>query len=384
MKVVFLSNFYNHHQSELCEQLHKQTGGDFYFIQYRKMSEERGKLGWGQQEVPSYVVNAFGDEQQAKYAQTLINEADVLILGADEKKVEQRLIDGKLTFKYTERIYKEQNSVLRRIVHSIRYRIEFCRYKNFYLLCAGAYVSMDFWRNGVFHNKAYKWGYFPAVKRYERIKAIVEKKERNSILWVGRFIEYKHPEIVVEIAKKLKNEGVDFHIRMIGIGELEEKIRSNILDEGLQGEITMCGAMSPDEVRSYMEKSSIFLFTSDFGEGWGAVLNESMNSGCAVVASHAIGAAPYLVRDGINGCLYRNGNYESLYNKVVTLLKNKEYCSQLGLKAYDTITNEWNAEIAAKRFIQLSKSLLVKGCRPINFEKGICSSAERMANDWYE
>lgn len=51
--------------------------------------------------------------------------------------------------------------------------------------------------------------------------------------------------------------------------------------------------MKASEVRSYMEKADIYLFTSDFNEGWGAVLNESMNSGCAVVASHAIGSVPF-------------------------------------------------------------------------------------------
>ncbi len=53
----------------------------------------------------------------------------------------------------------------------------------------------------------------------------------------------------------------------------------------------MLGAMSPDKVRAYMERADVFLFTSDFNEGWGAVLNESMNSGCAVVASHAMVSA---------------------------------------------------------------------------------------------
>ena len=42
-------------------------------------------------------------------------------------------------------------------------------------------------------------------------------------------------------------------------------------------------------------------------EGWGAVVNEAMNSGCAVVADHMIGAAPWLIRQGENG---RTGSAE--------------------------------------------------------------------------
>ena len=47
-----------------------------------------------------------------------------------------------------------------------------------------------------------------------------------------------------------------------------------------------------------MEKSHIHLFTSNHLEGWGAVVNEAMNSGCAVVANREAGAVPYLIEHG--------------------------------------------------------------------------------------
>ena len=64
---------------------------------------------------------------------------------------------------------------------------------------------------------------------------------------------------------------------------------------GLQNRIQILPPMPPEAVRRRMEQANLFLLTSDFQEGWGAVLNEAMNSGCAVVASHAAGAAPYLL-----------------------------------------------------------------------------------------
>ena len=87
----------------------------------------------------------------------------------------------------------------------------------------------------------------------------------------------------------------------------------------------MLGAMPPEEVRRHMEKADIYLFTSDFNEGWGAVLNESMNSGCAVVASHAIGSVPFLIKNGENGLIYENGNQLDLEKQVLRLL---EVCLQ--------------------------------------------------------
>ena len=90
-----------------------------------------------------------------------------------------------------------------------------------------------------------------------------------------------------------------------------------IRSKGVEDCVEMLGAMSPDEVRAYMERADVFLFTSDFNEGWGAVLNESMNSGCAVVASHAIGSVPFLIKDGVNGLIYENGNQKHFENRSV-------------------------------------------------------------------
>ena len=156
-----------------------------------------------------------------------------------------------------------------------------------------------------------------------------------------------------------------------------------ICEEGLSDCVELLGAMKPEQVRAHMEKSSVFLFTSDFEEGWGAVLNEAMNSGCAVIASHAIGAAPYLVKDGENGLLYRNGDMEDLYCKVVDLLTNPERQRQLGEKAYYTMVSCWNPQEAARRLIKLAQSICSGDSKPEIFQEGPGSRAPILKNDWY-
>ncbi len=102
-----------------------------------------------------------------------------------------------------------------------------------------------------------------------------------------------------------------------------------------------------------MEKSDIYLVTSDRQEGWGAVVNEAMNSGCAVVANHMIGAVPFLIKHGKNGLIYQDGRKEALFRLTCQLLQDRDYCRRLGEAALDTITKEWNAENAAERLCGL-------------------------------
>ena len=253
------------------------------------------------------------------------------------------------------------------------------------MLCASAYTSADYNKLFAYKNKCYKWGYFPPFIHQDldelfRLKNSSDSKV--SLLWAGRLIDWKHPELAVYVAAELKKLGYEFELNIIGSGELENELAQMIENNRLGDAVHMLGSTPPENVRKYMEYSDIFLFTSDFNEGWGAVLNEAMNSGCAVVACHAIGSVPFLIKDGQNGLIYRNGDKRQLFSAVRYLMDQPEFRKSLGVNAYNTLAALWNADEAAVRFLQLSKSLLTNGTPPI-FDDGPCSAAPIISNHWY-
>lgn len=382
MKLVFVSNYYNHHQSALSESFAKANGVEYSFIETEQMDQERKSLGWGDCTYPKFVKQSYISNESEKECLRLIEEADVVIYGsAPIEMIKNRLKQGKLTFKYSERMYKGgfkwYEQPLRLFMN---FRRGWCK-KNHYLLCASAYAYADYQKTFNFSNRAYNWGYFPAVKSYN-IEELIKDKDTASILWTARFIAWKHPEIPVLIAEKLKKEGYHFKLNLIGNGIMEAEIAEMIKNKNLGDRVSMLGAMKPEEVRKHMEQSEIFLFTSDFNEGWGAVLNESMNSGCAVVANHAIGSVPFLINDGENGLIYKNDDIDDLYNKVKLLLDNPERCKELGANAYKTLTSKWNAELAAERFLNLSTKLLNNENINDLYANGPCSKSEILKNNW--
>ena len=120
-----------------------------------------------------------------------------------------------------------------------------------------------------------------------------------------------------------------------------------------------------------MEKSEIFLFTSDKQEGWGAVLNESMNSACAVVACRKIGSVPFLIEDGVNGFIYEKHGKNTLYSHVKQLLEDKAFRERIQRNAYATMKNIWNAEAATDRLLHLI-DCIQKG-KETGYTSGPCS-----------
>lgn len=393
-KIAFFSNFLNHHQLPLCLAFSKMNGVEFVFVATTPIPQERLNMGYADMNhAYPFVLCAYDSAENRKKAVTIADTWDYVIIGAaPDEYVRNRLDSGKITFHFSERILKKgffRSMSVKGLLSNLN---NHTKYRNTasYLLCASAYATDDFNRLGAYRNKAYKWGYFPEVTRYA-VDELMSRKlsatsglkhPKVSILWAGRLIGWKHPDAAIKLAKSLKEKGYSFIMSIIGNGELEQQLHAMIAEEKLSDCIEMLGAMPPEKVREYMEKADIFLFTSDFNEGWGAVLNESMNSGCAVVASHAIGSVPFLIQNGVNGLIYRNGDQEDFEENVIKLLEHPELRTEVGKKAYQTLEGSWNAETAAKRFLELCDGL--SNGEPAYFEEGPCSRADRIAqNDMY-
>ena len=364
MKVALFSNYLNHHQLAFCEAMYKLTDHNFVFVAFTPTPGFRRKLGYQEMnDKYPFVLKAYESKHNYAEAVAIACQYDLMIHGsAPEVFIELRLKKKLLTFRYSERIYK--NSILhafspKRILH--RYKNHDIDTKeNIYLLCASAYTSFDFMLSRSYMGKAYKWGYFPECLKYN-IKELLNNKHSNSILWVGRLIDLKHPDYALLVAEKLVRDNMDFEMDIVGSGELEGKLRDIIEEKHLGSFVHLRGNMPPNEVRRYMEKAEILLFTSDFNEGWGAVLNEAMNSGCTVIASHAIGSVPYLIEDGKNGLIFKNGDIKQLYHLTRMVLERPSLRKQLGEAAYRTILEKWNAETAAERIVGLANDIQKTG-----------------------
>lgn len=355
MTITFFSNYLNHHQLPLCLEFKEYLKDNFKFVATMPITKERLDLGYDDMNnLYDFVVRAYENEQEAY---KLALESDVVIFGSAERKyINKRLKTKKLTFFYSERIFKD----------GFKFKTWLFLIKNYaflnnnnYLLCASAYCAADYNIAFSFINRCIKWGYFPKNYDYD-VQKIIDKKNKSKkteILWVGRFLDWKHPEKVIEIAKRLKADNYNFSIKLIGTGQMWEEINNQVIREDLSDCVTLTGPVNNLQVREHMQKANIYLFTSDYNEGWGAVLNEAMNSGCAIVASHAIGSVPFLINNNQNGLIYKNDDLEDLYIKVKLIINDKNLQNKYSKNAYETINKYWNVKYAVKEFIKLVNKL---------------------------
>ena len=402
--LTFFSNYYNHHQKALCDEFFAILGDGFKFVETMPMESFRAQMGWGE-DTPSYVIRSYESPEMEAVASKLAVESDLVIMGtAPEEYCENRLKENKLTFRYSERPLKEgfiKFFIPRLTKKYIRMHLK-NRDKNIYVLGASAFTALDFKKMfNSYPGKCYKFGYFPVHKEYDIDELLKQKhinastadtKEVPTILWLGRMLKLKGPDLMVKAAYQLKNLGYDFKLHMVGEGEMRPICEKMVKDYDLTDRVTFEDFLSPDGARDRMAEYQIYVMTSNKLEGWGSVIYEGLNAGCAVVASHICGATPWLVENEKCGLIYKSGDLSSLTSQIKKLLDEPNLIDKYGKAAYEKMHDKWNPKNAAASVIRLAEGLTKAGADGNNIKEpaseyvindGPCSKAEYLKNNWF-
>lgn len=385
MKIVFISNVLSPHQLQLCDEW-VRLGVNLTFVETLNIDKSLLPTGWKFTGSRSYLVDYEKYANNLNAILQLIFSADAVILGsAPTWLIHKRLENGKLTFIYSERIYKNLKATLKWPYHNVKFRRLYGKYSCLFLLCASAFSAADYAKIGCFKNKAYKWGYFTKVDENFVVEAplgVSTSGTLHTLMWCARFLRLKHPELPIKMAERLKTKGYRFTLDMYGSGKELNATKRLASKLGVGDIVSFKGDTPNKDVLKAMREHEIFLFTSDKNEGWGAVSNEAMSNGCVLVGSSVIGSIPFLLKDGVNGLVFKSENLDSLVSKVEWLFNHEEKIIELSKKGYETMKNIWSPRHAAESFLALVQSLNEGLETP--FREGPCSKAEILKNNWYK
>lgn len=380
MKIVFFSNFINHHQANVADELYKLTNGNYTFVELCPIYDWLLKGGYSDLSSRPYVLQAWKNKENMRWAMELLYSADVALFSCPEawKYEALRAKTGKLTFDVSERWLKRGwlNLASPRLLKYFWYYYTVFVHQNVYKLCSSAFACGDHYRLHSFKDRCFKWGYFTKVDNAFAVEAsenVSTSENVPKLMWCARFLKLKHPELPVMMAAKLKSKGYKFMLDMYGSGVELDNTKKLVKQLGVSDVVFFKGNMPNEEILNAMRQHEIFLFTSDKNEGWGAVANEAMSNGCAIVASNAIGCVPFLVKDGENGCVFESCNLDSLCEKVEWLLDNGNKRKKLAVNAYHSMRDVWSPKNAAMNFLKLVDDL--RSGRESSINEGPCSKA---------
>ena len=150
-----------------------------------------------------------------------------------------------------------------------------------------------------------------------------ECNRQNIILMVGRYIESKQQNVLIEIFSQLN--APDWKLVLLGYDHLKQsnqiKWESLANELGLKDRVIFTGKQ--DDVEHYYLTSKIFAFTS-VSEGFPNVIGEAMSAGLPVVAFDCIAGPSDLITDEENGFLIPINNRELFAQKLQFLIDNPQ------------------------------------------------------------
>ncbi|QCO56676.1 glycosyltransferase family 4 protein (plasmid) [Pseudorhodobacter turbinis] len=175
----------------------------------------------------------------------------------------------------------------------------------------------------------------------------------GEILAVGRLVEKKGFDILIDAVAHLRAEGRAATCRIIGGGEAEAALRSRIAAAGLEGVIRLDGPRPQNEVIAALRGAAMLACPCVVGEdgnrdGLPTVLLEAMALGTPCVATDVTGI-PELVRDGETGLCVAQNDAKALAAAMARLLDDPALGRDMSRAGRDLIEAEFDITRNAAR-----------------------------------
>ncbi|MFN2540976.1 MAG: glycosyltransferase family 4 protein [Chthoniobacterales bacterium] len=154
------------------------------------------------------------------------------------------------------------------------------------------------------------------------------------LIAVGRLIEKKGFADLIRTCGLLKEQGTVFRCQIIGDGPLEEQLRRQIEELGLQEHVRLLGPKPQHEIATYLANATVFVLPSVIDPQGGmdnlpTVIMEAMATGLPVIST-AVGGIPEMVIDNETGLLIRPGEPDVLASAIEKLIVDLPLARRLG------------------------------------------------------
>jgi len=188
---------------------------------------------------------------------------------------------------------------------------------------------------------------FRPLNKLDCRRELALDEEGDYLIFSGKFQLYQGVQTILQVAQQLRNTNPSLKIILVGDGPEEENLRESVEHLNISSEIIFTGWCPPEITAKYIGASDICLapYTSDvlLNPTEKITLGASMKgsplkiftylaSGRPVIASHFAEAGQF-VKENQVGFDVEPENPTILADKISTLLLDKEYLEEMGIRA---------------------------------------------------
>lgn len=217
----------------------------------------------------------------------------------------------------------------------------------FFCVSKGAVVQME----KIIKSSKSKVFYTPNMVFNANDLTVISKRTENSainIVSVGRLSKEKGLMLALEALSILNH--IDYKYFIVGEGPCYEELNNYVNSTpSLIGKVKFFGQR--EDILSIMASSDLILLPSYF-EGLPTVLVEACMTSTPIVAANCATGPSEIVKDGVNGYLFKVGDSKDLYNKINLWINNRE-----AIKNDPSYATDYS-ETAAVKFLKNIKKVV--------------------------
>jgi len=172
---------------------------------------------------------------------------------------------------------------------------------------------------------------------------VYQPKNQEIIIGnAGRLVEQKGQKHLIELAKNLKEKGLQFKILIAGKGKLEQELKEMAIQEKVADKIVFLGFV--ENIKNLMQNIDIFVLTS-YWEGFGYVLVEAMACQKPVIAFD-LTSNPEIVEAQNNekrtGFLAPQKDMEAITNYILKLAEDPKLRQKIGQNGRQRVEEQFD------------------------------------------
>ncbi|MGC8895110.1 MAG: glycosyltransferase family 4 protein, partial [candidate division WOR-3 bacterium] len=213
---------------------------------------------------------------------------------------------------------------------------------------------------------------FPELKRVEvlpwppgwRIPEKLPAREKNRVLFVGRLVEWKGVNYLLEAFSIVSRDLPDARLVIVGDGPEKKHLVDQARNLGINAKVAFTGWRVGQELIEEYARASVLVVPSivDYKgqtESLGVVAIEAMALGTPVVASE-VGGLTDVVADSETGFLVPQKDPEALAFSIEKVLSDENLAAEMSRKAKMRFAGFFSPRSIAGKLIQLYQELLNK------------------------
>lgn len=188
-------------------------------------------------------------------------------------------------------------------------------------------------------------------------KAAVSMKPPFRILSLGRFARFKGYDVLLQAAKILENQGMDFRLTMAGAGPGGPRLRWLRWRLGLTDRVSFPGYVTHDRVTELFQAADIFVMPSvihSTGERDGIpnVVMEALLHRVPVIATE-LPAVTEVIRNGETGLVVPPGDAKSLADAIRQMTADREAALEMASRGNAFVLDRFDPERNHRTVLEL-------------------------------